>query len=352
MGRLTLKKLNQGLTPGAIGMCVDDPRYLKIVNSATERLLQKGLWWATTAAYSICTDKACITWPRQFAAIESIWVCGVPLTLRGQWFEYLQSGIGLQGNNCRGGNCGNGPIIWSGWNWLCWGGNVLFRENACTFADIIGVNKKIKVYCDVAESAGAKILLMGYDENKIWIRSPVGDGTYFDGEYVDLNAAVPQTTTHFFSSLTSVQKPQTNGNVRLYEYDTDLTTQRAMAIYEPTEENPSYRRSYIPGICCRNEDDDSCRLKPVGVIAKLAFIPVQNETDYLVIENETAIQLMAQAINFELNSVSETDTKLALSYEGKAVAELNAQLRHQKGSSVVQPVRMSGMNAAAVPNLI
>ncbi len=328
MGRLTLKQLNAGLTPGAIGLCVDDPRYLKIVNSATERLLQKGLWWATTAAYSICTDQACITWPRQFAAIESIWLCGAPLTIRGEWFEYLNSGLGLQ-QGCNNG--GNGPVVWSGWNWLCGGGNMLFRQNACTFTDIIGVNKKIKVYCDVAETAGSKIILQGYDENKNWIRTQVS-GEWVDGEYVLLNSSTPQTTVNFFSSLTGAQKPQTNGNVRLYELNTDDSTQRAIAVYEPTEENPSYRRNFIPGLCNRTGDDNTCRKRPIGVIAKLAFIPVQKETDYLVIENETAIQLMCMAINKEMFAVNSSEVQEASLFEAKAVAELNAQLSHQRGN--------------------
>jgi len=336
--RLTLGQVKASRIPKWLGICADDPRLVQWVNEATQRLLHRGLWWGTYASYRICIDNGCLTWPRQIAAIETMAVCGLPVQIRNEWFEYLQAGPGLQ--VCDNGNCNSG-LYGSCRN------QMYDRGMVVTFADIIGVNKKVKVYIDNANDASKKILIQGFDENGNWILTNNGAT---QGEEVTL-AASPVTTTNFFSSITGIQKEETLGNVRIYEYDTDLTTQRALGIYEPTETLPSYRRSFINGLVfpASDDDDETCEQKTVTVMAKLEFIPVAVDQDYLIIGNINAIKLAAKAMQLEENNQLEESTRnFAI-----AIDLLDKELDHYLGAqSATISVNTDGPVGANVGNLI
>jgi hypothetical protein len=154
--------------------------FVAIVNEAIQSLLNKGKWFGTTQTYRVCVTDSCLTWPRQFATIEKVDVCGQPVSIRNQWFEFEKNGPGLRTDK----------------NAYCDGLQLHDRGTACTFADVSGTNKKIKVYASVAESGSSKILLQGYDENGAWIRTQSG-GAWVDGEYVTISTT-PQTTTKKF----------------------------------------------------------------------------------------------------------------------------------------------------------
>lgn len=317
-----------------------DSRAYRYVNQAQHLLLKMGKWWGTYARYAFCVDNSCITWPRQIAAIEAVAVCGEGVTIRNGWFEFLEN-VGIQSDDdCTDSNCCSGSS--------CGGMQFYDRPGIfCTFADIIGDNKLLRVYSDVAEAANTVITLQGYDENNNWIRTQVG-GVWIDGEQVAItNAAVNSTKT--FSKLTGVQKPETNGTVRLYEYDSVTTVQRLLATYEYDETNPSYRRSFIKGLTTAAEGQ-SCEEITVTVMAKHEFIPVKKSTDWLIIGNPLAIESACQAIRKKENNLFEEYN----AYLADAVRILRDELRHYRGTGVVQPVRMqpSNVGGAAVINLI
>lgn len=337
---LAQAKLASSGIPRIAGYCTSDSRYSDLVNEAVQRLLTKGIWWGTFQRYTCCTNSGCLVWPRQFATIEQVAVCNQPVRIRNNWFEFMENGIGLRDGNCNSenGNCRS----------ACDGMQLFDRGNVCAFADIIGTNKKIKVYADVAEDAGAKILLQGYDENNNWIRTEV-DGEWVDGEYVTISTT-PQTSTKFFRSLTGVQKPLTNGFVRLYEYDTDELTQRAIAIYEWDELIPWYRRSFINGLpttCCGSDED--CEDVKVTVQAKMEFFPARKDTDYLLIGNIPAIKLSIMALKKEeANLLGEAE-----GYWMSAERELQKELEHYRGHGNIQPIQINSKPFnASVANII
>jgi hypothetical protein len=333
-----------------------DPRLLKYVNEACERIFWKGEnFWGLTQRFLICVRNGCITLPRQIASMESIWLCGQPLQIRNQWFESLSSGPGLQQNCGNNGSsntlgCGNNGFLF---NWNGGWGNTYDRGTACTFRDIFGLTSKVRVYCDAEEAADAVIVIQGYDENKNWIRTePDGAGNgWIDGEQIALDASTPQLSTKIFSSITGVQKPITNSNVRLYAYDTTDTTQLAIAIYEPSETLPVYRRIFIPNLecvpCCNtcpedNEDDPQCCLKKITIIGRMEFIPAQVAADWILPACPSAIKDMVQSIRWMENNSPEQ----AAICEQRAMVALRSQLRHYLGHAIVQPVKMQPVNVA------
>jgi hypothetical protein len=284
---------------------------------------------------------------------RSSWACETPITIRNQWFENIQ-GVGLQTprRNCAGGNCNEGLFVNDQW---CNFGNGYDRGTGCTFNEIRGLNKKIRVYNDIAEADDAYITLMGYDENSQWVLTEV-DGVWIDGERVPF-ATPYATSTKFFSNLTAVIKPITNGNIRLYEYNTDTTTQRALSVYEPSEENPAYRKMLVPGLenarccntsCSEDDDDSECRRVKITAIARLEYVPVSAPTDWVIPGNPDAVAEMMMSVRAgEMHNEEQM-----VFHEQKCLSMLNTQLRHYLGHAVVQPIRrQSSAIANAGPGL-
>lgn len=355
--RITLANLKSSRIPATLNVGPNDSRFTAYVNEACERLFNTGEnFWGITQQVVMCCYSGCLVFPRRVASIESVAVCNTPLQIRNQWFEYSGNGLGLaNGDGCCNSNSNQLGI---NANALCGGGSMFDRGTTCTFSAIRGADpKRIKVYADVAESGTAKITLQGYDSNGQWIKTMV-DTQWIDGEQV-LISTTPQTSTKIFSNLVAVQKPQTNGSVRLYEYNTVTTTQRAIAVYEPSETNPVYRQYLIPGLehgrCCDDSDDDgntdeSCQRVRVTAIARMEFVPVSLDADWVLPGCIPAIKDMVQSVRFmEMNQPQE-----ALVFEAKAISQLRTQLRQYLGHGMTSPVKMLPANIAggAVVNLM
>ena len=311
-----------------------DSRFAVYLNIAIKRLLAKGKWVGTTQKYQVCTYGGCLTWPRQFETIEAVAICNRPINIRNEWFEFNENGWGLRDQDDEMAD------------------QLYDRGTACAFNDIHGTNKKIKVYCDIDQAPTPAILLQGYDQNAQWIRT-FHSGAYVDGEYVTPTAA-GALTTNFFTSLTGAQKEVTDGSIRLYEYNTSDSTQLPLAVYEPDETRPIYRRSLIAGLskvkACAGTQDSTCDKKTVTVVAKMAFIPVRVDVDWLLIGNIPALQLMCQCLRKEENNLWDDAQK----YEAKAVQVLDEELQAFMGDSEIIAMRFPrpDIYGAAVGNVI
>lgn len=329
----------------AIGIPPSDSRFTDIVNQAQQSLLERGeKFYGTIQSYKVCATDDCFTWPRQFAAIEKVDICGAPISLRSQWYEFLMNGPGMRGRPDFNSMTTPPGSPYSNTARLA----MYDRGTTCTFADATSTTTKIKVYADVSEIGGAQILLQGYDINGNWIRTQLGDGSWVDGEYVNIIAASPALSVNIFWKLTGVQKPITNGNVRIYAYDTVALTQTALGIYAPDETIPSYRRSHVPGLstfqCCGNEN------KAVNVLAKMAHIPVSQPTDYMILTSIPAFRDMCLAVKKARDDDFQGSTML----EQRAVARLQAQMKHFSGdgNKLTVTVNSRNFNSGAVENMI
>jgi hypothetical protein len=319
--KLTVSEAREEIAEAA-NLCNDSNntgRICRYINKAVRRLLPKGKWVGTVQAYRICVSDSCITWPRQIETIESVAVNGCPTKIRNQWFEYLENGPGVNVTGKR-------PTFY--------GSQLLDKGEYPCFNDIEGINKKIRVYADVPEASDAYITLQGYNENGVWIRTEVTPGNWIDGEKV-LISTTPQLTSNLFIHIVRVIKPKTNGFVRLYEYDTDANVNsQALAMYENDETLPSYRRTYIPMVEFGVTNQD-CPDVTVDVMAKLRFLPVERDEDFIMIGHLPALVEMVRAIRkFENNLFEE-----AITYEALAVRYLEEQLSSYMGSGVVHEMR-------------
>ncbi len=299
----------------AVNLCQGDARVLDYINRAIRRLFPKGDWVGTTQRYAICTNKGCLTWPREITAIREVAVCKTAWVVRSGWWEFLPGGEGLQVQSA------------------CAGNNLIDRDRVCSFNDITAgaIDRKIQVVSAVAESASAVITLQGYDENGQWIRTVVG-GVYIEGEQVAISTT-PTLSVNKFTRLTRVIKPITVGPVRLYEYSVNTSTViQQLAYYEYDEKIPDYRRSFVPllssiAAACQN----SCATTQVVVMSKLGFIAAIRDTDILQIGNTQAIVEMARG----LRAYQEGNQALGFSQERLATFLLNQELRDENPPDTV-----------------
>ena len=282
--RATFGNFKSSRGPNAIGLPSTDTRVKQYVNEAIQRLITMGDWVGTVQKYRFCASNGCIVLPRQIEQVLAVAVCKYPITIRSEFFEFVEHGYGLREET-------DGHAT----QWLDHG-------TTCTFNDISGVDKKIKVYSDVTEAVGTQILIQGYDDDGNWIRTQVA-GVWYDGEFVT-PTTIGTLTTNIFTSITGVQKPITNGNIRLYQYSTTLLTQTAIAEYEPDEINPVYRKALIAGLsqvgaCADSNQTGTCTNKTITVLAKMAFLPVNKDNDWLLIPNLSALKMACMAIKKE-----------------------------------------------------
>lgn len=316
--RTTFSDFRQSRIPQAIGLCAADiPRMLSYCNEATERLIRAGGdtgWWGGwyRTAFTVADDGT-ITLPREVARVANVSVCDVPIRIHNEWYEFLEAGVGPQQDL-------------TGCTSQCGYLQMFDRGTVATQVDIATSNKKLRVFATDSRDYGKRILIKGLDNNQRVIHSTSGS---MDVDGMFLTLASPFTDSDsIYTKITGVSKDYTYGDVLLYEVDIDTGAQVLLAIYGPTEINPSYRRYYInnlPATCCGGSED----VVVVGM-AKIEFIPVTQDTDFLPIGNIPALKQECMAIwNEEKDSLKTRE--LAMVQHSSAIRLLQQELVHYLG---------------------
>ena len=315
MRALTLGDIkNRTRIPASVGVCPTDTRLVAWLNEAVQRLITSGHWTGTTGRFIICATDGCITLPPQIASIERAAVCGRPATVRDQWYEFLENGMGIQAPP----SAGSGSSCCSGGTASCGSGDILHRGWFPTFADIRGTAKKLVVVCDRDTDVGKRVLVLGYDENVNWIRTEQ-DSVVADGEVLELAQGSGTTSTKFYDGgITGIQfLDERDGQVWLYERDTVAATSRLIGSYQYWETNPSYARYLFTGVF--PPSGSGCPTVQVEVLAKLEYMPVRVDTDYLLLTNVPALKSMVMAVKQYEEAVSSDDLQRAATYEAAAL---------------------------------
>lgn len=317
--KVTLKQVKESDIPQAVGISAcDTARFVPLLNQAIQRLTMSGeCWWNCIHTYRIAVTDGLITWPREIATIESIAKCGLPIQSRSQWFSYVSAGYGLRDKNAycdtRYDNCK-------------WDSQAFDRGSSPLFRDVIptGNDKSIKLYADIAENGTDYVWIFGTDADGNVLRTNTSGNEWVDGIRVltPTNPAVPSVFPGTVATITAVNKPQTRGALRLYEYDTVLATQREIAVYQADETNPSYRRTFVGGLC---ENGDTT----VQVLAKREFAPVINDEDNLLLGSIPAIKQMMLAVRKQDQGLFQD----AQAYEAKAFEILDREAQHYLGNT-------------------
>lgn len=292
------------------------------INEAQERLLNRAdVPVGATMRYSVCTgSSACLTWPRQVRTIEAFWLCNTPGLVVSHWYEALgwnEGGYGMLESDGSDGKL------------------LINHEEACSFDNITATSaapKKIQAVAASAVDDGKTIHLRYLDAN--------GNRKYVaeagEGETLTLSTSGVLTSANVATNgLYHVIKAVTEFPVRLYSYDVTTGEQdKLLAVYEPSETEPIYRRTLVPGLVeagsCSGASDDCTVSKRVTILARVQHIPVVYDNDPLVLTNLPALLDMVKSIQLRRdNYIGEADT-----WEARAVRELDGEMAAYMGSGV------------------
>lgn len=313
---ITLATLQKSTARNIAGYCPTDPAFIQLVNESVRRLMTRGDWIGTILPIRACVTQGCVTWPRQVAQVRKINECRNNIGVKTVWWDYQEH------SNRR--DYGH----WSGW---CGGErNMVNQFQACTYNDIYGPGCTVRIYCSL-QDVGKKVTIFGIDNNGQPLQTINPDNTISQG--ITITAAMPFGTTsntYFVSRIDRVVKEVTQANIQMFAYDTVKAQLWDLAVYEPTEENPSYQRYRLDGrwnmgvLNCGS----NC-LETVMALVKVRFISCVAPTDLIPIDNEGAIKLAMMSLKKE----DEGDMATSRNLLERAIEELNRELEDSEPDS-------------------
>lgn len=328
MPRVTLAQAKASRIAAALGYCATSDKFLATLNEAQERLLSRGKWVGTYGQFNIAVTEGLITWPREIETVEGITICDKPIPLKNEWFEFSLAGPGYHRQMESDGTSHRGDCRAA----------IYDRGTSPLIRDIEG-ERQLKVYIDNAADVGKEIFFKAKDEDGNRIYQNDGE----EGFSVTMASPfVLDTTT--VTEVYGVIKAPTVGAVRVYQYNPSDASQELIAVYAPGETSPSYRRTFLPNVSDPADD------LTVQVMAKLAFIPAQFDTDFLAISSIPALKEMCVAVKMqECEKWMEAEAS-----EARAIRELEKQLESYLGDSSMPTLQVSvGADLGpAVQNLI
>lgn len=306
---LTFSEIKNSDVPDDAGVCGTSSQFKDYVNRAVRMLMNRGSFYGTVQKIQVCTTNTCqIVWPRSVGSVLATNVNGSHSTVKDNWYGFLPLSRG---------DFGSGGFGFS--NGTCFGNLVTSDQGQSPVFNPVtcGTSVYIRVYTGVRDDVGKTTTIYGVDNNGQTVRTQV-NGVWQEGEMVTLALPYVQTTT-LFRTVTRISKVVTQGVTRYYQFNPIGNYTYDLAIYDPTETNPSYRTSRIEGV------SNGCCSKSIVALVKLEFIPVVNDTDLVMIDNMDALSDMIKSIREKKAGNPEK----AFKFETSAVRELNLQLRNK-----------------------
>jgi hypothetical protein len=270
------------------GVCGGSDQFRAYLNQAVRKLMRRGNWFGTVKELQVCVFENCITWPRFVGTVLATNVCQRHVEPQNYWYDFLplrrdSYNWGDIFQIAQSANCGGNAVT------VFDGTSPVFNQIPC------GKQFYIRAYPSVRADVGKTIRIFGFDNNGQPIRSKNSDGTWSDG--ILLTLSIPFATTPFVLTppITRVLKDQTQGIVRLFQFDQINNVLLNCAEYQPSEMSPAYQHSRLQGF---RFTPNSCNqgLKSIKALIKLQFVEVQSDTDLVLIDNLDAIQLMIHSI--------------------------------------------------------
>ncbi len=293
---LTLAQVKAGPVGRSCGIATTSPDFTSIVNDATRQLMTRGNWWSSVQPMALTIGQnRTIICPREVAT-----VLAMNLTLFGGrriqsrmsnlWFEYLPwtDGIISWAASCRGS----------------------FHEVAASDGYVVVTSQfKSPNYIRVTSSspldAGKNISFFGLDQNGAPASCTIQMSSTFASSYPQQFSVVSRVAKDMTSGYVTCQQDDNNGNLL------------PLSIYEPSEQSPEYvlMKLMMHGMVSL----------VANALVKLSFIPVVNDTDRVLIENQDALRDMVLSIRKKESG----DLASAAGLEKSAMLELNHQMRNR-----------------------
>lgn len=290
---------------GAAGQSMSSDQIKSYVNVATEEVMNEYDFPSVIDRLRFRVTTGRITLPADYERIMMMTVDRVPMQMQSPWYEFVGTGLDLL---CE---VTNETQI----DFLRDVAGVLDKDDCASFADIPSSanHPTLRVYGQVDERICGErplITIFGYDGNGHWIRSATGNshecatgngvGTgngepnnYQDGIQVEINGDTDPfyiQTDQTISAITAITKPLTRGQVYAYAMPI-IGAGIHVGTYAPNETVPVYRRYWIPGL-------NSGQTYYINARCRRRYVPVINDTDFLLITNLPALKAMIMAVYY------------------------------------------------------
>jgi len=292
------------------GVVAGTAQFTDLVNRAQRRLIKRGDFFGLTQEAQFVFQGCYIVWPRYVGTILAARFGGRHGSqVSNKWYSFTGS--------------------WHRHHHH-WHGDAVLQDagETCTFSNISGTDangqgtgQNIQYYVQQPADLGKTITLFGTQVGNQPLQQSVG-GVWQDG--LTLTAATPYAqTTQLVTEIQSIVRQATVGYATLYEYDSASNTHRLLAIFEPTDTNPRFRRSCIVNfnnrLGCNANNSTTPVYHKMEALVKLEFIPVVNTWDFLLVDDLDALAFAIQAIKAE----EAGDVQTANNFFLRAIAELN-----------------------------
>jgi len=201
---------------GDSGVCSPE-RAKKAINQARRLLYNKREWNTTSEYFAVCCADSCFTLPDRYEQVRLAWINKRPMSLADEWF-----------------NSTDAVILHP--QYSCHRQMVEVGGRHTTFRDYTIHPFQIAVMVENREDAGVELMFEAQDEYS----------TYHNISVTSVATPEISKSDQSVKSIRSVSKPETKGRVRVYAYDPNLQARTLLAIYQPDDVNPSFRRFRIP----------------------------------------------------------------------------------------------------------
>lgn len=276
-----------------VGTCSDE-LFFRWCTDALHMVANKADFDAWIRQIDICSTGGgrCITLPTEVLTPLAVNVCGHPTLAKSALFNYHINGPGDKCGGCE-------------WSWIDG------LDNHSTYRDLTCPSKLVAYVSSEADN-NSELIVHGYNDRGEKLRHSVG-GEYRDGLLIPTiyGYAIPQSDAPRVARITGVTKQITKDSVRLSTIDDSGQTGILLAVYEPMERYPQYRRIRLN------------RCAPVFTVAYRMQNPViTSRYDRIPLKSRLAYMFAFHA----LNRYRDLDIALAHSFESDAARlELEAQ---------------------------
>lgn len=348
--RYTVADLKRTTIRNIAGVCLDSTGFFETLNEVQRRLLRRGKWDDVEWLVKLCVYDRCITWPRYVKTVLGARLCdGRMVEIKNGWYSILDGALSLNPS----------PGKWI-WGVDCGVNDLALTDNGRgpTYRDIPGTTgRNLRYYVKYQNDIGKTITIYGKAYGGQTLQHQDANGDYVDG--LVITAAAPYgTSSVLVTEIDSVVRDATQGPGYLYCVDpTDATeTLLDLAVYEPSETNPRYRKTLVDNFCsgpiCRetttvDSTDYTRNRMTIAARVKLDFPDLANDADFIAIDNFEVYKMGFQAVKLEeANDDAAAEVKWI-----KAVRELNYDIRDMTPESQT-PVFVNVVNGSAIYNPI
>lgn len=204
---------------GDSGVCSYE-RAVKAVNQARRLLWNKRGWTSIEEYVQICCVNDCFTLPSRYEQIKLAWIGNESASLADEWFNATNAFALHADHSCHRGIVEVGGL------------HVLFRDYRTH-------PYQIAVLAENIEDVGVELMFDAQDEYQ----------SYHKVSVTTVRTPDIGKSQETVVGIRAVSKPVTKGRIRVYAYDPVLDIKTLIAIYQPNDANPTFRRFKAPRTC-------------------------------------------------------------------------------------------------------